>query len=95
MESKKPGQCGSGYFFTAAEKNHHGLANQRNLPRNFSADFGGEESQGIPRQQIAAETEPHDQKQQDHSADPCEFTRFAVGLQEQHAEHVRKRGKNH
>ncbi len=95
MESKEPGERGSGHLFSTAKKDHHGLADDRNLPSNLSADLGGEESQGIPRQQVAAETEPHDQKQQDHSADPCEFPGFAVRLKEQHAEHVRERGKDH
>src|ERR1017187_8148960 len=95
MESKEPSQRGSRYFFTTAEKDHQGLADDRNLPGNLSADLSGEEGQGVPGQQVAAETEPHDEKQENYSADPSELTRFAVRFKEQHAEHVRERGKDH
>src|ERR1022692_2338906 len=95
MESKEPSQRGSRYFFTTAEKDHQGLADDRKLPGNLSGDLSGEEGQGVPGQQVAAETEPHDEKQENYSADPSELTRFAVRFKEQHAEHVRERGKDH
>src|SRR5208282_1636741 len=50
------------YLFTTAEKDHHGLTDDRNLPGNLGADLGGEEGQRVPGQQIPAEAKSHDKK---------------------------------
>ena len=65
---KESGQRGAGDVFSAAKEDHHGLADDRNLARNFSSHFGGEECQRIPGQQISAETKSHDKKQKQHAA---------------------------
>ena len=88
MESKESGERGSGHLRAAAEKDHHGLADDGNLPGHLRADRGGEEGQFVPGQQVAAKAESHRQKKRQHAADPCQLPRPAIGLQKQHAERV-------
>ena len=64
-------------------------------PGHLGADRGGEEGQLVPRQQVPAKAESHNQKQEEHARDPCQLPGLAVGLEKQHAEHVRKGGENH
>ena len=54
--------------WAAAKKDHQGLADDRDLSGHLRADRGGEEGQLVPGQQIAAESESHDQKEQHHAA---------------------------
>ena len=95
MEAKESDQRGSSHLRAAAEKNHDGMADDGNLSGHLRAHRGGEEGQLVPGQQIAAEAESHDQKEQQHAGDPCQLAGLAVGLEKQDAEHVGKGGEDH
>src|ERR1019366_8550976 len=95
MESKESTQRGSRDLFAAAKKNHHGSTDKWNLSSDLGADLGSKECQRVPWQQVAAETETHHEKEEDHAADPRKLARLAVCLKEQHTEHVCERSENH
>ncbi len=81
MESEEAGQRGARDFFAAAQKDHHGLADDGNLSGDLRSDLGGEEGQRVPGQQVAAEAESHDQKEQQHARDPGELSGLAIRLE--------------
>src|SRR5581483_8463707 len=55
------------------------------------ADFGREERELVPRQQVPAEPESQHQKEQKRARQPRQLTRFSVRLQEEDTEQVRER----
>ena len=64
MESEEAGERGAGDFLAAAQENHHRVADDGNLSGDLRSYLGGEEGQRVPRKQITAEAESHDQKEQ-------------------------------
>ena len=95
VKSEEAGERGAGNLFAAAQENHHWLADDGNLAGDLRADFGGEEGQCVPGQQITAEAETHDQEEQQHAGDPGELAGLAIGLEKGHAEHVHEGGEDH
>ena len=95
MESEEACERGARNLFSAAQKDHDGLADEGNLSSNLSAHLGGKEGQRIPGQQIAAEAESHHQKKQNHAGDPGQLPGLAIGFEEYHAEHMHKGREDH
>ena len=63
VEAKEARQGCARDFLAAAQENDDPLSDHRHLPGDFGSDFGGEERQRIPWQQVSAETEAQHETQ--------------------------------
>jgi hypothetical protein len=94
VQSVKPRQRRARHIVATAKHAKEKLAGEGHRAGDASADFGGKERQLVPRQQIPAEAEPEHQEEQQNAAHPGQLARFAIRLQQEHAEEMRERQRD-
>ncbi len=88
VEAEEAGEGGPGDLLAAAQEGQQPLADQRHGGGHLGAHLGGEEGQLVPGQQVPAEAEPQEEKEEHAAAHPGELPRPPVGFEEEGGEHM-------
>ena len=94
VKSKKTRERCARDLFAAAQKNHHGLADDWNNTGDIGANLRCKICKFIPRQEVAAEAEAERKKEHQHAGEPGDLAGLAVRFLEEDAEHVNHRRKD-